>query len=169
MKSRTDSPTDTATADRAIWLERLKRSEYVDQLLLARKVNLDRDTLRLLNAADGRYRLSDLAKDLLLSPVDAMRIAQQLIQIGYLQRPDAPPPSRDPLPADMRENVRRLRPILVRLAGPEAAFALELDAPHCRDLADLVVRMQRRFADPQEREQFTQAVLAEMSPPPATG
>jgi hypothetical protein len=96
------------------------------------------------------------------------KVARELIAAGYLQRPDEPPPSRDPLPPEMRENVRLLRPILVRFAGQQAAFALEVDAPNCATMADLVVATRRRFADPAERDRFTQAVMTELQLGPGT-
>jgi hypothetical protein len=168
MKLGIPATSNDSTVDKRLWGERLRRSDYVEHLLKQRTVNLPRPTLRLLEQIDGRRRLSDLAKDLLLAPAEALAVARELIAAGYLQRPDAPPPSRDPLPPEMRENVRRLRPILVRFAGQQAAFALEVDAPNCATMADLIVATRRRFADPAERDRFTQAVMTELQLGPGT-
>jgi hypothetical protein len=148
-----------------LWDLHVQRTRYADDLLARRTIELEPLSLALLRNADGSRPLRDLAIALDLRADRAKAIAQKLLDSG-LPVPTAPPrvDSRDPLSPQMREIVRRLRPILIEHAGPEAAYALEVDAPDCKDLADLVVRMRRRFIDLQARDRFTAAAL-QLSPP----
>lgn len=146
---------------------RLRRTEYADHIMLTKKVSMDGATITLLKNASGLVPLIELGRRSGLSPAGTLDVARRLLEAGYLIRvEDGAPASRDPLTPEMRALVRRVRPILVRFAGEEAAFTLEVDAPHCKNLADLVVCMRRRFADPKVREQFTAAVMSEVQEPP---
>jgi hypothetical protein len=156
----------------ALWDVHLRRTGYADDLVRLRKIELDRISLALLRIADGTRPLRDLAIALHLDTEQALALAQRLLAAGLVVPAVAPPPppTHDPLTPQMRQIVRRLRPILTELAGPEAAFALEVDAPECTDAADLIIRMRRRFLDPELRERFTAAARLAVRPdedPPA--
>jgi hypothetical protein len=148
---------------------RLSRTEYGEFNIRNKRVNLDAATVALLSMANGLLPLEELGRRVGLSPSGTLEVGKRLLELGYLSRPpQVAPVSRDPLSPEMRDTVRKLRPILVRFAGNEAAFALEVDAPKCKDLADLVVCMRRRFTDPGQRDQFTAAVMSELCDPPVT-
>lgn len=151
-----------------LWDVHLQRTRYADDLLARGTIELDPLSLALLRNADSSRPLRDIAIALDLRADRATAITQKLLDSGLVV-PAVPPQvaTRDPLSPEMREHVRRLRPILIEHAGPEAAYALEVDAPGCRDLADLVVHMRRRFIDPQARDRFTAAALQLTAAPAA--
>jgi hypothetical protein len=150
----------------ALWEAHLRRTGYAEDLIRDRKIELDRLSLALLRIADGTRPLRALAIGLHLDAEQALSLARRLVEAGLVVPIEPPPPLvvHDPLEPKMRQIVRRLRPILTDIAGPEAAFALELDAPECRDAADLIIRMRRRFLDPQLREQFMVAARLALQP-----
>lgn len=158
-----------AGAPANLWDMHLQRTRYADDLLARGTIELDPLSLALLRNADGSRPLRDMAIALDLRADRARTIAQKMLDAGLVV-PTVPPQvdTRDPLSPQMREHVRRLRPVLIEHAGLEAAYALEVDAPECRDLADLVVRMRRRFIDPNARDRFTAAALQLSAPPRRT-
>jgi hypothetical protein len=148
---------------------RLVRTEYAQFNLRKKRVELDAATVLLIKLASGELTLEELGRHVGLSPTGALQVGQQLMERGYLTRAPAVSPTwHDPLSPELRAAVRSLRPILVRFAGEEAAFTLEIDAPFCKDLADLVVYARRRFLDAKVRDQFMAAIMSELREPQNT-
>ncbi len=143
---------------------RLRRTDYALYIIRTKKVAMDAATISVITNASGLLPLQELGRLAGLSPAGIVDVARKLLDAGYLTRAEvaAPVASKDPLRTEMRALVRKLRPILVRYAGEEAAFALEIDAPQCRDLPGLVIAMRRRFNDATAREEFTAAVKREL-------
>ncbi len=143
---------------------RLRRTDYALHIVRTKKVAMDAATISIINNASGLLPLKELGRLAGLSPAGTVDVARKLLEAGYLVRADdaAPVVSKDPLTPEMRALVRQIRPILVRYAGEEAAFALELDARQCHDLPGLVIAMRRRFRDAGAREEFTAAVKRDL-------
>lgn len=143
---------------------RFRRTDYAMHIIRTKKVAMDAATISVITNANGMLPLQELGRMAGLSPAGTVEVARKLLDAGYLTRAEASAPvsSKDPLPPEMRALVRKLRPILVRHAGEEAAFALELDARQCHDLPGLVIAMRRRFKDPAARDAFTEAVKHEL-------
>jgi hypothetical protein len=143
---------------------RLRRTDYALFIIRTKKVVMDAATISVINNARGLLPLQELGRQAGLSPAGTVDVARKLLEAGYLTRVEsaAPVASKDPLTPEVRALVRKLRPILVRYAGEEAAFALEVDAPQCNDLPGLVIAMRRRFNDATAREEFTAAATREL-------
>jgi hypothetical protein len=143
---------------------RLRRTDYALHIVRTKKVAMDAATISIINNASGLLPLQELGRLAGLSPAGTADVGRKLLEAGYLVRAEGSTPveSKDPLTPEMRALVRKLRPILVRYAGEEAAFALELDARQCHDLPGLVIAMRRRFKDASAREDFTAAVKREL-------
>lgn len=147
-----------------LWNATFHKTTYACDVLARGIVGLDRVSLALVNNCDGRLPLCTTARALDIPEREAIALAGRLLKMGWITRaadPVAGLPA-DPLPAEMRSVVRRLRPVLTGMAGPQAAIALEYEARACADAADIIVRIRRRFADAGSRERFTAAAMREL-------
>ncbi|MCA3219270.1 MAG: hypothetical protein ING59_12075 [Burkholderiales bacterium] len=145
-------------------LARVRRTDYALHVIRTNKVVMDAATLSMITNADGLLPLEVLGRMGGLSPAGTVLVGRKLLEAGYVTRVQEPTAlaTSDPLSPEMRALVRELRPILVRYAGEEAAFALEVDARQCNDLPGLIIAMRRRFIDANAREAFVSAVKREL-------
>lgn len=145
-------------------LARVRRTDYALHVIRTKRVVMDTATISMITSADGLLPLQVLGRMAGLSPAGTVLVGRKLLDGGYLTRVEqqAAVATSDPLSPEMRALVRKLRPILVRYAGEEATFALEIDARHCDDLPGLIIAMRRRFIDPNAREAFVEAVKREL-------